>query len=101
MDNAPDPAPFVNRVNPAQERFARRHLGRRATFSDIALTEPAWRRTVPADGMLESVKNNGIDRTLIRNVRDLDRAVNSRLRLLQKNPETNAFDPHHELPKCG
>jgi len=33
------------------------------------------------------VKNNGVGRTLIRNVRDLNSAVNSRLRLLQKNPD--------------
>jgi len=33
------------------------------------------------------VKNKGVVRTLIRNMRDLDRAVNSRLRLLQKNPD--------------
>ena len=36
---------------------------------------------------LHDVKNNGVGRTLIRNVRDLNRAVNSRLRLLQKNPD--------------
>jgi len=33
------------------------------------------------------VKNNGVGRALIRNARDLYRAVNSRLRLLQNNPD--------------
>jgi hypothetical protein len=33
------------------------------------------------------VKNNGVDRASVRDSRDLDRAVNSRLLLLQNNPE--------------
>ena len=41
----------------------------------------------PDELVWNDVKNNGVGRTLIRNVRDLNRAVNSRLRLLQKNPD--------------
>jgi hypothetical protein len=33
------------------------------------------------------VKNNGVGRALIRNARDPHRVVNSRLRLLQNNPD--------------
>ena len=43
--------------------------------------------TRPHELVWNDVKNNGVGRTLIRNVRDLNRAVNSRLRLLQKNPD--------------
>jgi len=32
------------------------------------------------------VKNNGVGRAMIRTTTDLSRAVNSRLRLLQRNP---------------
>jgi transposase len=41
----------------------------------------------PDELVWNDVKNNGVGRTLIHNVRDLDRAVNSRLRLPQKNPD--------------
>ena len=41
----------------------------------------------PDELVWNDVKNNGVGRTLIRNVRDLNRAVSSRLRLLQKNPD--------------
>jgi len=41
----------------------------------------------PDELVWNDVKNNGVGRTLIHNVRDLDHAVNSRLRLLQKNPD--------------
>ena len=41
----------------------------------------------PDELVWNDVKNNGVGRTLIHDARDLDRAVNSRLRLLQKNPE--------------
>jgi transposase len=41
----------------------------------------------PDELVWNDVKNNGVGRALIRDTRDLDPAVNSRLRLLQKNPE--------------
>jgi transposase len=41
----------------------------------------------PDELVWNDVKNNGVGRISIRTPRDLDRAVNSRLRLLQKNPE--------------
>ena len=40
----------------------------------------------PDELVWNDVKNNGVGRALIRNARDLHRAVNSRLRLLQNNP---------------
>ena len=48
------------------------------------------------------VKNNGVGRTLIRNVRDLNRAVNSRLRLLQKIRQGSRLlpDGNHSLRSC-
>jgi transposase len=41
----------------------------------------------PDELVWNDVKNNGVGRALIRNTRDLHRAVNSRLRLLQNNPD--------------
>src|SRR5271168_5367370 len=41
----------------------------------------------PDELVWNDVKNNGVGRALIRNARDLYRAVNSRLRLLQNNPD--------------
>ena len=41
----------------------------------------------PDELVWNDVKNNGIGRALIRNAADLARAVNSRLRLLQRNPD--------------
>ena len=41
----------------------------------------------PDELVWNDVKNNGVGRALIRNVSDLYRAVNSRLRLLQNNPD--------------
>jgi len=41
----------------------------------------------PDELVWNDVKNNGVGRALIRDSRDLDHAVNSRLRLLQRNPE--------------
>ena len=40
----------------------------------------------PDELVWNDVKNNGVGRALIRNAADLARAVNSRLRLLQRNP---------------
>jgi transposase len=41
----------------------------------------------PDELVWNDVKNNGVGRALIRDTTDLRRAVNSRLRLLQRNPE--------------
>jgi transposase len=41
----------------------------------------------PDELVWNDVKNNGVGRALIRTPKDLDRAVNSRLRLLQRNPD--------------
>jgi transposase len=41
----------------------------------------------PDELVWNDVKNNGVGRALIRNAHDLHRAVNSRLRLLQNNPD--------------
>jgi transposase len=41
----------------------------------------------PDELVWNDVKNNGVGRSLIRDARDLSRAVKSRLTLLQKNPE--------------
>ena len=41
----------------------------------------------PDELVWNDVKNNGVGRALIRNAADLARAVNSRLRLLQRNPD--------------
>jgi len=41
----------------------------------------------PDELVWNDVKNNGVARALIRDARDLNRAVNSRLRLLQRNPD--------------
>ncbi len=41
----------------------------------------------PDELVWNDVKNNGVGRALIRDTTDLSRAVNSRLRLLQRNPE--------------
>jgi transposase len=41
----------------------------------------------PDELVWNDVKNNGVGRTLIRTRTDLDHAVNSRLRLLQRNPD--------------
>jgi transposase len=49
---------------------------------------PPYSPEINPDGLVwNDVKNNGAGRTLIRKVRDLNRAVNSRLRLLQKNTD--------------
>ena len=57
----------------------------------------------PDELVWNDVKNNGVGRALSRNARDLYRAVNSRLRLLQNNPDkvhaffqmdTLAMPPH-------
>jgi transposase len=41
----------------------------------------------PDELVWNDVKNNGVGRAFIRHARDLHRAVNSRLRLLEKNPD--------------